>query len=346
MLVELGYEVTLVGHRAPGWPALDPPAGLAALEEFQLGDVPLLRGLQLGRQLRGTVERLEPEIVHTHWLPEYGWLAARAGLHPLVSSAWGSDVFRAGLLGRRRSSAAIAGADLVLADSAALAEAVDRLVPGGPPVRVFHPGVDLEIFSPGGRDRAREALGWPLDGAVVLAPRALSPNYNPMVVIGAFARLRDTRPDARLVLKHPGSSLPADVARIIRDAGLLSAIQVIGHLGAEAMPVLYRAADVVVSIPSSDSSPATAWEALACARPVVVSDLAWAQAELRHRENAWITAIDVATVADALGAILDDPQLATGLGTSGRALAETTMDRRSRMRELDAHYRALLQAPS
>jgi glycosyltransferase involved in cell wall biosynthesis len=342
MLVELDHEVALFGHPASHMPPAKPPEGIAAYVELRLGRAPLLRSLQLGRDLRRTVQRLKPELVHAHWLPEYGWLAARAELHPLVSSAWGSDVLGAGLLGRRRSSAAISGSDLVLADSAALAEAIHELVPACPPVRVFHPGVDLQMFSPGERERARELLGWPLDGRVVLSPRALSPIYNPVVLIRAFARLRHTHPDARLVLKHPGPSFPAEVAGAIRAAGATGAVDVIGHLEATVMPVVYRAADVVVSIPSSDSSPATAWEALACARPLVVSDLAWARAELCHRENAWITRVDEDAVVEALASILDNPQLAVELGTRGHALAASTRDRRAKMRELDAHYRALV----
>ena len=56
----------------------------------------------------------------------------------------------------------------------------------------------------------------------------------------------------------------------------------LGNVPVERMPDVYRAADVVVSIPSSDSSPRSVWEALACGRPVVVSDLPWAREELAH----------------------------------------------------------------
>src|SRR5438552_4183205 len=92
MLGELGYDVVLVGHRAPGWPATAPPEGVAACEELTLGRIPLARAHALGRDLGRVLERVRPALVHAHWLPEYGWLAARAGVHPLVGSAWGSDV--------------------------------------------------------------------------------------------------------------------------------------------------------------------------------------------------------------------------------------------------------------
>ena len=342
MLCELGYEVALVGHRAPGWPPAEPPDDLYAFEELPLGGLPLVRSLQLGRGLSRAVRRLDPDVVHAHWLPEYGWLAARAGLRPLVTSAWGSDVLGAGSLGRRRSSAAIRGSDLVLADSVALADAARRLVPGGPPIATFHPGVDVERFSPGDRDRARATLGWPTDAPIILSPRALTSLYNPLVVIAAFARTRVEIPGARLVLKHPGHTLPEPVATAMEEAGVRDAVDVIGGVEPSLMPALYRAADVVVSVPSSDSSPATAWEALACGRPLVVSDLPWARAELRHAEHAWLTPIDEAALARALSAVLGDATLADRLGSAGRRLVTTTMDRRKRMHELDEHYRGIV----
>src|ERR1700752_5495560 len=117
MLVELDYEVALVGHQVAAWPSAEPPEGLLVYEEVELGSTPLLRSYALGRDLRRVIERIGPSLVHPHWLPGDWRLAARSRLRPLVSSAWGSDVLGAGALGRHRSRIAIRGADLVLADS-------------------------------------------------------------------------------------------------------------------------------------------------------------------------------------------------------------------------------------
>jgi glycosyltransferase involved in cell wall biosynthesis len=272
-------------------------------------------------------------------------MAARAGLKPLVSSAWGSDVVDASRLGLRRSHKAIQGANLVLADSRPLADAARLLVPHGPPVEVFHPGVDLNRFSPGDREQARRTLGWPLDAPIVLSPRLHLPAYiyNPELVIRAFALLRQGLPAARLVIKHPGESVPAQIEDMIRRHGVKDAIDVVGHVDDAAMPTLYRAANVVVSTPSSDSSPATAWEALACGCPLVVSDLPWARAELRDRENAWLVPTEESALAEALRTLLTDRQVAQRLVTHGRQLVLSTRDRRRQMQALDARYRSLVE---
>jgi glycosyltransferase involved in cell wall biosynthesis len=106
------------------------------------------------------------------------------------------------------------------------------------------------------------------------------------------------------------------------------------------MPDVYRAADVVVSIPSSDSSPRSVWEALACGASVVVSDLPWAREELVDGKQALLTKLDPIAVAGAIDRALDDGQL----GTEGRTLAETELEPSTWSRRIDALYRAVVES--
>src|ERR1700682_2326769 len=44
------------------------------------------------RTLPRLQDLLRPDIVHAHNVTSYGFLAAKSGLHPLIVTAWGSDV--------------------------------------------------------------------------------------------------------------------------------------------------------------------------------------------------------------------------------------------------------------
>src|SRR5262245_29000393 len=44
------------------------------------------------REARSHVASLAPDVVHAHYVSSYGYLAARCGRHPLVMTAWGSDI--------------------------------------------------------------------------------------------------------------------------------------------------------------------------------------------------------------------------------------------------------------
>jgi glycosyltransferase involved in cell wall biosynthesis len=104
------------------------------------------------------------------------------------------------------------------------------------------------------------------------------------------------------------------------------------------MPDVYRAADVVLSVPSTDSSPRSVWEALACGRSVVVSDLPWAQDELEDGRNALLTPLDATAVSNAIERALADE----GLGREGRALAEAELDEKACTARIDEVYRSVV----
>jgi glycosyltransferase involved in cell wall biosynthesis len=292
----------------------------------------------MSRALARLARQLEPEVVHAHWLAEFGWMAAREGLRPLVCSAWGSDVLTARGLGLQRTCVALSGAQLVLADSEHLARAVRKLA--DVPVEVVRWELDLDAFAPDDAAAARARLGIEHAGPLVASVRGFAPVQNAGLLLESFARLRQRRGDARLLLKWPGQNFPAEIRRSFHRLGLADAVIMLGNVPTERMPDVYRAADVVVSIPSSDSSPRSVWEALACGRPVVVSDLPWAREELEPGRNAELAPLEADAIADAIERALED----NGLGAEGRVLASSVLDpvtARARISEL---YRSVVES--
>src|SRR4051794_15727510 len=200
-LLARGWEVHAAGEVIPDI-AVELPPAVASVHPFPVLGPPGFAARRLIPRLRAIEAQVRPDVVHAHWVTSFGWIAARAGGRPLVVSAWGSDLLRAGPLLRPRNRAALRGADLVMADSAHLAGVARGIAPGTP-VEVVNWGIDLGAFTPGDGTGVRVAAGIPLDAPLVLHPRDLKPLYNVPVVLEAFARVRAERPDARLVLKHP-----------------------------------------------------------------------------------------------------------------------------------------------
>jgi glycosyltransferase involved in cell wall biosynthesis len=339
LVTSAGHDVHIAGRLAPGWPELDLPVPAHRLPAEL---PPPVRGFAMSRALGRVVQAVGPDLVHAHYLPEYGWMAAREGLRPLISSAWGSDVLSVRGINRPRARLALKASSLVFADSAHLARAVRAFARSDVPVEVVRWSLDLETFAPGDKAAAREALGLPVDEPLVVSPRGLKRVYNPELVLDAFARVRAGHPAARLLLKHPLAETPAAVGAAIERLGLEESVTVLGNLSAERLPDVYRAADVVVSIASSDSSPRSVWEALACGSPVVASDLPWARDELAPGGQALLVAIDPAAVAEAVSRVLDDSSLAERLGKSGRELAAAELDPAACAARVDALYTSVV----
>jgi L-malate glycosyltransferase len=336
-LATAGHDVELVGRPAPELTPLEVPTKVHTLPA---SGPPLLRSLRMSRALADVAGTVKPDLVHAHWLPEFGWMAAREKLAPLVCSAWGSDVFGVRGLARRRTKLALKASNLVFADSLALARATRDLADGGVPVEVVRWGLDLRAFSPGDAAEARARFGIEHSGPLVASVRGFKSIYNHELLFEAFALLRERMPDVHLLFKFPSGDVPQAARDLLDRLGLADSVTLLGSLPPEQLPDVYRAADVVVSIASSDSSPRSVWEALACGRSVVVSDLPWARDELTDGLNAVLTPLDSAAIADSVErAILD-----RGLGAEGRALAEVELDPLKAVGRIEVLYRAAVEA--
>ena len=91
-LAERGHEVHIASGRVnPREGELD---GLI-VHQFQdldpLLKMPLVRRYRMAPALTRLAQRVQPDVVHSHYLLPYGYWTARAGLGPLVVSPWGKD---------------------------------------------------------------------------------------------------------------------------------------------------------------------------------------------------------------------------------------------------------------
>jgi glycosyltransferase involved in cell wall biosynthesis len=336
-----GFDVVVGGNTLAELPPSLLPGSAIELRAAP----PLPRRSPLGavahiRWIRGLLRELRPDAVHAHWLCGFGFFAAAAGAKPLVTMPWGSDVMRARRMQQLANVIALRRSAVVMADSQAL---IDRLIGLGADPRsceLMSWGVDLRTFqaaTPAERASLRRELGLG-EGPVVLSPRSLAPVYNARTIIDAWAQVAATNDAVQLVLKHMGT--PGD------DLGELpfpERVHVVGHVDYSQMAAYYRAADVCVSIPSSDSQPRSVLEAMACGAPCVVSDLPWVHEQLRDGREALVVPIERGAVADAIRRLLESPDLAASIGANARALVETRHDSEANMDRVAEIYRSLLR---
>ena len=332
-----GFAVTVAGNAEPTLPAsVLPAAGVTVVPAPALPRADAAGVVAHVRWIRRLCRETRPAVVHAHWLCGYAALAALAGASPLVAMAWGSDVFGAGGVKAFANRIALRGSRVAMADSQALLDRMLELGARREASVLINWGVDLSAFTPlnGTRPALRRRLGLE-PGPVIVSPRSLTPVYNPETVLAAFELVSETLPDAQLVLKHMGThAAPAP-------GTLGPRVHLVGHVPYERMAWYYQAADVCVSIPSSDSSPRSVWEAMACGCPVVVSDLPWVRELITPDREALVVPVDACAVAGAIRRVLGNETLAAELAGRGRALAEAHRDRAAEMDRVADVYRSL-----
>ena len=108
-----------------------------------------------------------------------------------------------------------------------------------------------------------------------MSTRGLAPNYNQATIIRAMPAVLKAVPETCLIIKYH-EALPDQLTRLralVDELNLEKFIRFVGATPYADMPKYYALADVFVSIASSDSTPVSLLEAMACGAIPVVSDL-------------------------------------------------------------------------
>ena len=305
-------------------------------------------------RLRQLFRRDKIDLVHSHFLSSNAWYAAITRFHPAVITVTGGDILGedwqppSDVRERWLTPFALRDADLITCWSNKLAEVVKRYSRPGVAVEVVHGGVDTDRFHPGPKSaELREALGIPSDAKVVLSPRLMRPLYNLDKVALAAERIWRSVPNTYFLFAVLPVATDAGHERRVReilgtDRG--NRVRYLGEIPHDRMVDYYRLADVTVSVPSSDGTPMSVLESMACGTPVVVSEIPHYDPEYIQCEQTVLTAHheDPDAIASAVVRSLQDVELARALAAEGRRRVVATGSYDAQMRKMERLYQGLM----
>lgn len=337
------YQVHLIGQRVPKRPV---PAGVIFHDLTRLTRIRKLRFLIWALVIRRWVRQIQPDLLHAHGVASSGWLGAAAGFHPLLITAHGSDLLlleQRSWFHRQLSLWALKKADYITCVSQDLAQKARVLGIEPERLETVYLGVDTEVFHPE-TIRSRLNLG---PGPVVLSIRATKPIYNPLDIAQAIPLVCQQVPLARFVILtyNADPTLLAQFQSIVQRGGVATAVQYVGELADDhAIADYYRAADIAISIPSSDGTPKSVQEAMACGTPVIVSDVPSLHEWVKHeREGLFVPVGDVKAIGAAMVRLLTDNTLCHKLGANSARSIRQRADSKVWMHRSEEIYRRLLE---
>ena len=345
-----GHEVTVVTSRYRRTLAhSEDVEGYRVLRTASLGVV-FNTPLDLG--VGGTLRDLGADVVHIHYPPPLtSFFATRAleGSHVPVCLTYHCDLFLAGTAGRL-----IAGLYERTLLPPTLSR-IDRIVVHtqsygttsaslrGRELEVIPALVDLERFRPGlVLPGLRERLG--LDGQRVVAfTGRLVPHKGVDVLLQALAELP---PDVHALIVGRGPRL-VDLAGLARRIGVSDRVHFCPAVSDDELPGYLGLADVF-AFPSQNRLEGfglAVAEAMACALPVVISDMPGVREVIDDGVHGLLVEPLLADdLARKLSVLLDDPSRARAMGAAGRRRAEERYGLRRVAGQLIRLYEALASA--
>jgi D-inositol-3-phosphate glycosyltransferase len=324
----ISSELPPVVEFAPGCVVRHVTAG--PLEPLPKAELPAQLCAFTAAVLRAEAAR-EPgyyDLIHSHyWLSgQVGWLAKERWGVPLVHTMHTmAKVKNASLADGDlpEPSARVIGevqvveaSDRLFANTAAEAGQLVDLYGADPGrVAVVAPGVDLDRYRPGNRDKARAAAGLPMDRQVMLFVGRIQPLKAPDLLIRALAVMVERQPSLRdrllvVIVGGPsgsGTAEPQHVEQLAAALGVADLVRFQPPVAADDLADFYRAADVVVVPSYNESFGLVAMEAQACGIPVVAARVGGLEtAVLDGVSGVLVDGHDAAVYAEILTSLLSD----------------------------------------
>jgi L-malate glycosyltransferase len=216
-------------------------------------------------------------------------------------------------------------ADRLIAISRAVADVLvsDGILPER--IVVVHSGISLDVTRRTTRLRIRERLNLPSSTRIAANVAALVPHKNHATLVDAAGILGPRYPDLHWVVAGEGQ-LRKQLESQIKSLRLTGRVHLIGHI--DAPERLIADADVFVMSSQEEGLGTTVLDAMALGIPIA-STTAGGLPELLGREAGLLVRPgDPGALADAVGRILEDPELARRLAARAQEEVLRFTDRR------------------
>lgn len=302
--------------------------------------------MQTAWHLRKLLKIIKPDVLHTGWIQDHGFIGALSGFHPTLSMPWGSDVLIRpydSSWAMRRTRFTLRRADMITCDVQSVKNQIIKL--SGYPsdkIVVFPWGIDLKTFYPECSGKVRKRLRWE-DKKVLICTRNFDIRAHGVeYFIRAIPAILEACPDVRVILVGAGP-LEREYRELVSNLGLDKVVYFSGWLDEIRIVEHLNTADIYVSTSLSDGTSCSLLEAMACGLPVVVTDVPSYFEWVEDGINGYIVPRkDERQLAETIVALLENHNLQKEMGERNLQIANERADWERNFSILEEIYKKLV----
>jgi len=328
------------------------PVQIPGVKVFTLGLRKPIPALTFSTRIIDTarlLKKIQPDVVHAHYIFGFGFLGSLSGYHPLIVTGMGNDIGHDSVdhpFIRTGVKHAIRNADIVSVKDEFAKERAILLGCDEKKIIIRHSYCNMDIFTPEARsEELRKRLG--VNGhPTVLFTRRLNEEYRSGVILDAIAKVIESMPDVRFIMLKREKGLPEFLLKAKRFE-LSGHIKFIPEIPHSEMPALIASSDIYVDTfyPRHDvgghGQGTNTIEAMSCGVPQILPDRReyqgdWCKALLYPKGNSNV-------LADAIITLARDEKLRKTLGKQSRASAQEFGNEEKIMKEITLLYQKLAE---
>ena len=299
-------------------------------------------------EVRQIVATIKPELIDGHFITIYGFISARADFHPLVVTAWGSDVLVAAKknpIFRWMANYAMNKADMVVCTAENVKSEISNLGVDDRKVQVIViGGIDAVKFHPMPKNQVLlQKFGIGPQEPVVISTRSLAPIYNVITLIQAIPTILSEIPAAKFIVCGKGNQ-ENHLRELARQLGIEKNVVFAGWVPHDDLATYLSSSDVYVSTSLSDGTSNCLLEAMACGLPAVVTDIPANRPWIQESENGFLFPVrNSAVLANQVLKLLLSEKDRKDFGYKSRHMVEVKADPEIEMQKLEGTYRKLIE---
>ena len=292
------------------------------------------------------VKEIKPDIIDAQYVIVEGFLGAFSGFHPLVLTAWGSDILIAPKQKRIHRSMvkySLKRADLIVCRTPFMKEEIIRLGANPGKIERIFLGVDTAKFNPSLRsEQLRQELDTSDSQPLVISIRNLAPLYNVEALVRAIPLVLKEVPQAKFLIAGGGPQKNY-LEKLSQSLGTKDSVRFVGQIPHDELPRYLASSEVYVSTSLSDGVPSSLLEGMASGLAPVVTDIPANRLWIEDSKNGFLVPIkDAEALAIKISQLLKDGKTRNKFGEISRRIVQEKGEHKTQLEKLESLYLKLL----
>ena len=296
-------------------------------------------------KVRKLIAKLNPDIVHIHYLGYYGLLGLFSGAKCIVLTPWGSDIIegKKSFLKRQILLRILNKTKLIICDAYHMRDELKKLNVPQNKINIIYFGVDTKKFVR--KDRNLEILNkFNISNEItIISLRSFEPVYDIKTLILAAKIILKQIPDVHFLLVGRGT-LEKELKELVHSLSIDNSVHFTGFIDKQLLPSLLSSSDIYVSTSLSDAGLASSTgEAMSCETPVVISDSAENDQWINNKVNGFLFSTkNSEQLAEILINLIKNEPLRKTVGKEGRNIIIKKYDYENEMNKVNDLYLKLI----